>query len=57
MAKSIKRDLETMTRIMLQKEKDIARTEQQSLNPEGREMAKYKRFTFDVITTPTDPLR
>ena len=57
MAKSIKRDLESMTRIMLQKEKDIARTEQQSLNPEGREMAKYKRFTFDVITTPTDPLR
>ena len=53
----MERDLNTMTNIMREKEKEIAKGQQQSLNSEGREMAKYKRFTFDVITTPTDPLR
>ena len=51
------RDLETMTQIVNQKEKDIEASELQPMNPEGRYMAEHKRFTFDVVDVPTDPLR
>lgn len=27
------------------------------LDPEGKEIAKHKRETFDIIDTPVDPLR
>jgi hypothetical protein len=51
------RDLDTMTQIVNQKEKDIEASELQPMNPEGRYMAEHKRFTFDVVDVPTDPLR
>lgn len=51
------RDLDTMTTIIEQKEKDIEASELQPMNPEGKYMAEHKRFTFDVINVPTDPLR
>ena len=51
------RDLDTMTQIVNQKEKDIEASELQLMNPEGRYMAEHKRFTFDVVDVPTDPLR
>jgi hypothetical protein len=51
------RDLDTMTQIVNEKEKDIEASELQPMNPEGRYMAEHKRFTFDVVDVPTDPLR
>ena len=51
------RDLDTLTQIVNQKEKDIEASELQPMNPEGRYMAEHKRFTFDVVDVPTDPLR
>lgn len=49
--------LQVMTQIMNQKTADIARNGQPQLDPETAELAEKKRFTFDVITVPTDPLR
>ena len=51
------RDLDTMAQIMEQKERDIEREGQPPLDPEGKRLAEEKRFTFDVIDTPSDPLR
>ena len=51
------RDLDIMTDIINQKEKDIEATELQPMDPEGKKMGEHKRFTFDVLTVPTDPLR
>lgn len=51
------RDLDIMRTIIDQKEKDIEASELQPMNPEGRYMAEHKRFTFDVVDVPTDPLR
>lgn len=51
------RDLKTMEQIQDQKQKDLQNEELIPLNPEGRRLAEHKRFTFDVIETPVDPLR
>lgn len=51
------RDLHTIEQIQAQKEKDIDRDQLQPLDPEGKHLAEGKRFTFDVIAIPTDPLR
>lgn len=51
------RDLETMGELMEQKERDIERDGQPPLDPEHVRLAEEKRFTFDVINVPTDPLR
>lgn len=49
-------DLNTMVDIMNESEKsnegDLI-----PLDAEGKALAEGKRFTFDVITVPTDPLR
>ena len=50
-------NLETMKNIMDQKSKDIETQEQLPLDKEGKLLAEGKRFTFDVINTPVDPLR
>ena len=52
-----KRDLNVMNAIQSQKSKEIATKELQPLDPEGRTLAEHKRFTFDIVNTPTDPLR
>ena len=51
------RDLDTMDAIMEQKDRDMARDGQPPLDPEHEALAEHKRFTFDVIAIPTDPLR
>ena len=51
------RDLDTMKVIINQKEKDIEASQLQPMDSEGKYMAEHKRFTFDVINVPTDPLR
>lgn len=49
--------LAEMDKIMRQKDKDIDRHGVHPLNPEGIALAEDKRFTFDIIQTPVDPLR
>lgn len=51
------RDLSVMEAIMAQKERDIGRDGQPALDPEVETVAEHKRYTFDVIDTPVDPLR
>ena len=51
------RNLDTMAQIMDAKDRDLDRAGQPPLDPEHRELAEKKRFTFDVITIPSDPLR
>lgn len=51
------RDLNVMATIQAEKEKEIEASEQIPLAGEGNVLASEKRFTFDVITVPTDPLR
>lgn len=51
------RDHRTMGEIQGQKDRDIQKREAQPLDPEGKTLAEHKRFTFDVINTPVDPLR
>lgn len=51
------RDLDIMTKIQEEKEKEIAAKALQPLDDEGKRMAEHKRFTFDVVDIPSDPLR
>lgn len=51
------RDLDIMDQIQRQKEADLAGQELQPLDPEGVKLAEEKRFTFDLVDVPTDPLR
>lgn len=51
------RELKIMDTIQLQKQKDIDAEKQMSLDAEGKKLAESKRFTFDVVETPIDPLR
>lgn len=51
------RDLSIMDTIQKEKAKEIAVQELQPLDEEGKALAEHKRFTFDVVDTPTDPLR
>lgn len=51
------RDLNTMVQIQDQKERDIMAAQLQPLDPEGKKLAEGKRFTFDIIAIPSDPLR
>lgn len=53
----MKRDIKVMEEIMNERDKEIEREQQLPLDREGKELAEGKRFTFDVIDTPVDPLR
>lgn len=53
----IQENLRVITQIIEQKDNDIAKAGQPRLDSETLRLAEHKRFTFDVITTPTDPLR
>ena len=53
----MKRDLNVMSAILSEKEKEVEREEQKALDAEGVAMAEHKRYTFDIIDTPVDPLR
>lgn len=49
--------LEEMSTIMEEKGKELNGKQLPALDPEGKEVAKHKRETFDIIDTPVDPLR
>lgn len=51
------RELDTMEEIMEQKETDIMADGVPELDPETEALAEHKRFTFDIVNIPTDPLR
>lgn len=51
------RDLNTMHSIQNEKAKELIKAKMHPLDPEGKAMAEHKRFTFDIVETPTDPLR
>lgn len=51
------RDLDVMTAIQKQKARDIRGKELQPLDAEGKKLAEHKRYTFDIVDLPTDPLR
>lgn len=52
-----KRELDVMAAIQEQKSRDIEREGQPEMDAETKKLAEHKRFTFDVIDIPTDPLR
>lgn len=51
------RDLKVMAAIQKEKAKEIERGAKHPLDAEGDKLAETKRFTFDIIDTPVDPLR
>lgn len=51
------REIEAMAAIQREKARDIDGKGAHQLDPEGEELAARKRFTLDVVTTPSDPLR
>ena len=53
----MKKEFEELVKIQSQKAKDIEDDGLQPLDAEGRALAEHKRFTFDIIDTPVDPLR
>lgn len=53
----MERDLKIMAEIQAEKSDEIGEEELQPLDAEGAALAEHKRFTFDIINTPVDPLR
>lgn len=50
-------NLDIMEKIMNEKDKEITANGPAQMNAETKALAEGKRFTFDVIAVPTDPLR
>lgn len=53
----MRNDLNTMVTIQEEAEREHDLEDLLPLDAEGKALAEHKRFTFDVIETPTDPLR
>lgn len=53
----MKRSLDVITDIQNQKLEDLKGKALHPLDDEGIAMAEHKRFTLDLVSTPTDPLR
>lgn len=53
----MERDLNIMDTIQTEKEREIEAEPLQPLDAEGKKLAEHKRFTFDVVDIPSDPLR
>lgn len=51
------RDLDIMNAIQEEREKELEEEELQPLDAEGKALAEHKRFTFDIVDIPNDPLR
>lgn len=49
--------LEEMKSIMAEKDRELEGKQLPPLDPEGEELARHKRETFDIVDTPIDPLR
>ena len=50
-------DLNTIVTIQNEAEKEHELNAPLPLDAEGQALAEHKRFTFDVVETPVDPLR
>lgn len=46
-----------MAEIQAEKSDEIGKEEMHPLDAEGKALAEHKRFSFDIIDTPVDPLR
>lgn len=53
----MKPDIQTISVIQEEKQHDVNAAQLPPIDSEIRELAEGKRFTFDVINTPVDPLR
>ena len=53
----VEKRLEEMQSIMTEKDRELNGKQLPPLDPEGEELARHKRETFDIIDTPIDPLR
>lgn len=53
----VEKRLEEMKSIMAEKDRELEGKQLPPLDPEGEELARHKRETFDIIDTPIDPLR
>lgn len=51
------KDISTIDAIQREKQKEVESQETPPIDEEYRKLAEQKRFTFDVIDTPVDPLR
>ena len=51
------KELNVIETIQNQKDAEMERKPLMPLDAEGAKVAEDKRFTFDIIDTPTDPLR
>lgn len=51
------RDIQVIEAIQTKKAKELEKEKPHPLDPEGKALAEHKRFTFDIIATPVDPLR
>ena len=51
------RDRNIIDEIQRDKASELEKKEIQPLDPEGIKLAEHKRFTFDIVNTPVDPLR
>lgn len=49
--------LEEMSQIMEEKNGETSGKQLPPLDPEGEELARHKRETFDIVDTSVDPLR
>lgn len=50
-------ELTTIGAIQEEKDREQRAAQLKPLDPETKKLAEHKRFTFDVINVPTDPLR
>lgn len=50
-------DLETINAIQNEKQKDVGVHQIPEIDAEIKTLAERKRFTFDIVQTPVDPLR
>ena len=53
----VEKRLEEMQSIMAEKDRELKGKQLPPLDPEGEELARHKRETFDIVDTPIDPLR
>lgn len=53
----MEKDLKIMEQIQKEKQKEIEAEALQPMDAEGQRLAEGKRFTLDVVDTPSDPLR
>ena len=51
------RNIRVIDEIQKEKSREMEEKDLMPLDPEGVRVAEHKRFTFDIVETPVDPLR